>query len=925
MDPINIEPDQILDDGRQQFLKVTGKALNLEHVERRCSVYGTDASKMTNARLFARFMSKFRIYNPLARKDVHSYTQSGKPLPSLDTAWAHWEHVTLARQYLDVPGYIRSELGELRRPTGLYPVWRTPVKELMAWGVSVRLYFSTLLTLSAFLGVAGFLNLPLINYFSSYSYADDGKVGIDRSIRGSAVCDEAYWVECESCNDEYASYYPAYRLDGENVLVNNCNFDDWLVPGIFSYAASVLLIIMFGVAYFWLQRKAEVVFDEEIQTASDYSVKISNPPRDALDPEEWKRFLSRFAGDDVALVTIAVDNAPLINALVMRRKIMRKLRRALEPFDVDFKDDAALKELVKRSMEAMSCPTLPFVSSPLTHYKKFREINERVRGLLGRQYGAAAVFVTFETERAQRSCLHALSTGKVHVWRNMVDLSRFEGNRLVVQEAAGSSKLNIGNLTESLNTEKTKDVQIELVASQDGVEVEQMLKFRQEKVLIVKEAGEPNDVRWKDLQVPFHIRSLLVLATTVVLIIFITWSGFFIYGLEKNNPGSPYTALFITITNILVPKVCDAINGFEVHAREADRIASLYIKVALFRLFNSALCLSLVLDFVQTISVQNGNESEAGLPATVYMTIYAEMFTIPIIKLVDIMGNIRKHVLAPRAADQEEMNNYFSGGRFELAERYSDATKVLFVALYYSAIVPQSLFLGSIALLAHYWSGKFCLLRLWRQTPDIGPHLARLSRNYFFSASLFVHVVMSAYFWSGYPYDQVCEDNGAYEFCDQDLFRSNIFPPLPRNQPGEHSWMTPSQEILTALYGYTSLVMVGIMTVVVLYNLLLPEVLAIFKSVYEPDGEDQNIPFSSVKHRQEVHGYIPQVRDPGFPHPLIACDLNGIDGDLVGWKDNSNGFEVHNLVNDARQVLGGQALPPHCFSVVKQWSPPSAK
>ena len=90
------------------------------------------------------------------------------------------------------------------------------------------------------------------------------------------------------------------------------------------------------------------------------------------------------------------------------------------------------------------------------------------------------------------------------------------------------------------------------------------------------------------------------------------------------------------------------------------------------------------------------------------------------------------------------MNSYFSGAKFELAERYSDATKVIFVALFYAAILPESLFLGAIALLAHYWSGKFCLLRLWRATPDIGPHLARVSRNYFFSTTLIVHVVMSA-------------------------------------------------------------------------------------------------------------------------------------------------------------------------------------
>lgn len=81
---------------------------------------------------------------------------------------------------------------------------------------------------------------------------------------------------------------------------------------------------------------------------------------------------------------------------------------------------------------------------------------------------------------------------------------------------------------------------------------------------------------------------------------------------------------------------------------------------------------------------------------------------------------------------------------------------MLFVALFYSALMPQSLFLGALALFIHFLFGKFCLLRMWRQSPDIGPVLARLSRNVFFSTSLAVHVVMSAYWWSGYPYDNVC-------------------------------------------------------------------------------------------------------------------------------------------------------------------------
>ena len=40
------------------------------------------------------------------------------------------------------------------------------------------------------------------------------------------------------------------------------------------------------------------------------------------------------------------------------------------------------------------------------------------------------------------------------------------------------------------------------------------------------------------------------------------------------------------------------------------------------------------------------------------------------------MGHIHRHVLAPRAATQDAMNLMFRGEPFELAERYTDMTKV---------------------------------------------------------------------------------------------------------------------------------------------------------------------------------------------------------------------------------------------------------
>ena len=87
--------------------------------------------------------------------------------------------------------------------------------------------------------------MPLAWYF--WNYAEDGhKDGVPYRVRASAICDDAEWVQCEDCNagDYSKKYFVGYWLDGDNALINTCNFNDWIVPGLFSYLASILLILL---------------------------------------------------------------------------------------------------------------------------------------------------------------------------------------------------------------------------------------------------------------------------------------------------------------------------------------------------------------------------------------------------------------------------------------------------------------------------------------------------------------------------------------------------------------------------------------------------------------------------------------------------------------------------------------------------------
>jgi len=301
--------------------------------------------------------------------------------------------------------------------------------------------------------------------------------------------------------------------------------------------------------------------------------------------------------------------------------------------------------------------------------------------------------------------------------------------------------------------------------------------------------------------------------------------------------------------------------------------------MTLFRWFNSAIALSVISSFIETISVEDGNEfMQQSLMYKVYPVIVAELFCNPFIELVDAPENFRKHILAPRSRNQEEMNACFTGGKFWLAERYTvcrnmkrvhyalpllscsgsshccyptlkNANRVLFVALFFSSILPEALFLGCLALLAQFWVAKYSLLRLCGPVPDIGFHLSRLSRNYFIPTVLVTHVVVNAYWWSGYPYDNVCRNDNSnsnnnngdgnnnggesYTYCNQNFYGSLIFPPLPRFQPEGAKWMTESQELVTSLYGWTSVIVILIASYAFIRNSVIPWFKGIFQSTYE--------------------------------------------------------------------------------------------
>lgn len=168
--------------------------------------------------------------------------------------------------------------------------------------------------------------------------------------RGSAVCTQTEWVLCDDCfcsaetdagRDQ--GWFRTKRCynhtfeDGSHeafVVKNECLADDHrqlYVLGLINYAALIFLVIsVYFLLDYHLDRET-VLFDEDEQTAQDYSILVKNPPQLATDPEEWRQYFEEtYPGVKVVAVTCNVNNDLLIKSLVKRREVLRRMELQLD-------------------------------------------------------------------------------------------------------------------------------------------------------------------------------------------------------------------------------------------------------------------------------------------------------------------------------------------------------------------------------------------------------------------------------------------------------------------------------------------------------------------------------------------------------------------------------------------------------------------
>jgi hypothetical protein len=167
-------------------------------------------------------------------------------------------------------------------------------------------------------------------------------------------------------------------------------------------------------------------------------------------------------------------------------------------------------------------------------------------------------------------------------------------------------------------------------------------------------------------------------------------------------------------------------------------------------------------------------------------------------------------------------------------------TKIILLALWYSAIYPGAFFMCSAALFINYFTDRFSLMRTWKRLPNLGSGIARASRKVSISLAIVMMAVVSSLFWSGFPYDNLCNSgqevaaidsayigtftiddtfaiestDKVYNYCVQNLIERGFglrFPLLPSRKEGrEGEWMTEEQEQITTVFWGSSVVIAAV-------------------------------------------------------------------------------------------------------------------
>ncbi|KAH8056787.1 hypothetical protein JL721_9906 [Aureococcus anophagefferens] len=218
-------------------------------------------------------------------------------------------------------------------------------------------------------------------------------------------------------------------------------------------------------------------------------------------------------------------------------------------------------------------------------------------------------------------------------------------------------------------------------------------------------------------------------------------------------------------------------------------------------------------------------------------------------------------------------NRFWIGADWNIAERYTDVAKTLFVGLFYAAAAPNGLLVTAAALATTFAADRFCLLRRWARKPDFDDQISRRTIGVV-SIIVLVHVVASLEFFENWGlYEEgALEDDAVYDKATM-RYHSACFGNFLDCDPPAHKTLTAAQKFAKDVYPAVG----AIALVLACWKFVGVEVANAFWYCCcgESAHDDDHMPIS-YRALPHILAYVPVVPHPllGEP-PLLAADVAG--------------------------------------------------
>lgn len=257
----------------------------------------------------------------------------------------------------------------------------------------------------------------------------------------------------------------------------------------------------------------------------------------------------------------------------------------------------------------------------------------------------------------------------------------------------------------------------------------------------------------------------------------------------------------------------------------------------------------------------------------------------PVLAVFDVGGLISRHWIGPIfAKTQGELNTYFTGSMWSLADRYTIIAKILTVSMFYSLLNPISMFIAAFSFGIVFYIDRYLLLRKLKPTCMLSAEIAvRLRQQAILCVTL--HMIASLRFIYSWPMDDVWRrEDGSYEVV-------NKIAPISLFTYTRQKWMTTGQQRILQPYQIsTILVLIIVVSIWVIQPICNTIYHIFFIDDHQVVGDSQNIDFSSVPF---IPVYCPTIT---FRNNTYMCSH------LDNVRDNHKASFIRPLPNDKDNI-----------------------